>query len=244
MIKAIIIEDDFHMKHEIHNLLLKNYSNNIIILSKNHTVKQAVLAIEQHKPNLIFLDINLPDGTGFDILSRCVYRAFEVIFITAYDNHAIKAIKAGALDYLTKPFDEKDFYVAVNKAIERINEKRSLTLNYEVSYDYYKNNKKIILNTSENIFALEENDILYCKSAGNYTTFFTTNSNSIIVSKYIKKFEEILSEDIFIRCHRSFIVNKNQVQKYNKLGHFVLKNGEKVPVSKERKEYSISRVFS
>lgn len=244
MIKTIILDDEFHVRDEIRSLLEEKYRNNISIIAEVKTVEEGILAIEQLEPDLIFLDINFPDGTGFDILSNCLYKNVEVIFITAYDNHAIRAIKAGALDYITKPFENKEFYTAVDRAIKILDKQRSLGLNFDVSNDYYKNNKRIILNTAKDIFALNESDILYCESDGNYTTFFTTNLKPIVVSKYLKMFEEILSEKVFIRCHRSFIVNKEHVQKYNKRGYFILKNGLKVPVSKERKEYSLNRVFS
>jgi len=244
MIKTVILDDEFHVRDEIRSLLEEKYMHNISIVAEAKTVEEGILAIEQLEPDLVFLDINFPDGTGFDILSNCLYKEVEVIFITAYNNHAIRAIKAGALDYITKPFENREFYIAVNKAIQKLKKQRSQGVNFDVSNDYYNHNKRIVLNTAKAIFTVNESDILYCESDGNYTTFYTTNLEPITVSKYLKMFEEILSENIFIRCHRSFIVNKEHVQKYNKRGNLILKNGLNVPVSKERKEYSLNRIFS
>lgn len=243
MIKAVILDDEFHIRDEIRLLLEEKYTNNISIVAEAETIADSILIIDQLKPKLVFLDINFSDGTGFDILSKCLYKSFEVIFITAYDNHAIRAIKAGALDYITKPFQNKEFFIAVDKAIKKIGNERHLDINFDVSNDYYNNNKRLVLNTAQDIFAVNESDILYCESDGNYTTFITTNLKPITVSKYLKMFEEILTEQTFIRCHRSYIVNKEHIQKYSKRGYFVLKNGSQVPVSKERKEYSLKRIF-
>ncbi|TCI94859.1 LytR/AlgR family response regulator transcription factor [Tenacibaculum sp. M341] len=245
MIKAIVVDDEAHVRSDVISKIQKNFNDKIVVLKEVNSVATAVEAINELKPNLLFLDVDLGDGTGFNVLSNVDYKSFEVIFITGFDKHALKAIKVGALDYILKPIDEVEFIEAVDKAIAQKNKENHLEKLIEISSEYFNGakNNRIILKTTDSVYAVYEDDILYCKSDGNYTTFYVKDQEKIVVSKPIKKIEEILSEHIFIRCHQSYIVNKKYVTKYNKQGFLMLDSETKVPVSSRRKDYTLKKIF-
>lgn len=245
MIKAILIDDEDHIREDLRNKIENIFSNEIEIVAEADSVETGLLAISKFEPNLIFLDIQIKGGTGFDILTKITNKNFEVIFITGFDNQAIKAIKVGALDYILKPVDPDELKSAVVKAIENSKKENQIEKLIEVSSEYFKGveKKRVILKTSDTVYAIYEDDIVYCRSNGNYTTIYTQQLEKILVSKPIKKIEEILSEDIFIRCHQSYIVNKKHVLKYNKKGILVVHLDFKVPVSSRRKEYTLNKIF-
>lgn len=245
MIRAILVDDESYVRSNVRAKLLEHFSGDIEIIGEAESVDSAVKLIEDKKPGLLFLDIHLSDGTSFDILNKITDKNVDVIFITGFDEHAIKAIKVGALDYILKPIDVDEFKEAVVKAIENRKEESNIEKLVEISNEYFQGVKKkrIILKTLENVYAVYEDDILYCKSEGNYTTVFTLQSERIVVSKPIKKIIELLSEDIFIRCHQSYIVNKKHVIRYNKQGVLIIHFEIKVPVSTRRKDYVIKKIF-
>ncbi|WP_298904455.1 LytTR family DNA-binding domain-containing protein [uncultured Psychroserpens sp.] len=245
MIKAILVDDEAYIRQNVSSKLEAYFNNDIEVVGEAESVKEAVALIKEKKPNLLFLDVQLKDGTSFDILNKIEDKNFDIIFITGFDNHAIKAIKVGALDYILKPIDDEEFKAAVLKAIQNVKEENDIDKLVEISSEYFLGVKKkrIILKTMENVYAVYEDDILYCKSEGNYTTFYTKQSERILVSKSIKKVVELLSEDVFIRCHQSYLVNKKHVVRYNKQGVLVIINEVKVPVSSRRKDYVIEKIF-
>ncbi len=246
MINTIVIDDEAFVREEVKQKIKSFYSNQITVVAEAGNIKDAINAIENHKPDLLFLDVHLKEGTSFDILNAVTYKGFEVIFVTGYDNHAITAIKVGALDYVLKPIDDDEFKEAVDKAIENSVKENHLEKLIAVSSDYFKSaeKKRVILKTADSVYAVNEEDILFCKSDGNYTSFFIQNSKTIVVSKPINKIEEIVSKKDFVRCHQSYLVNKNHVSKFDKQGYLILSKEIKVPVSSRRKDYVIDRVFS
>lgn len=245
MIRAIIVDDESHIRDEIREKIAAFYAEDIIIISEADSKANAIHAIEELEPQLVFMDVNLGDGTGFDVIQESSYKDFGLIFITGFDNHAIKAIKIGALDYILKPVDNDEFKEAVNKAIDHDSKGHQLEKLIEVSSEFFKGAKdrRVILKTADTVYAVYENDIIYCRSDGNYTTFYTQQMEKIVVSKSIKKVEEILSEDVFIRCHQSYIVNKKHVLKYNKNGVLIVNLDFKIPVSSRRKDYTLKKIF-
>ena len=245
MVKAVLVDDEAYIRENIRAKLLRYFNEDIEIVGEAESVDVAVKLIKEEKPNLLFLDIHLQDGTSFDILNSISKKNFDIIFITGYDNHAIKAIKVGALDYILKPIDDEEFKTAVSKAIENSKEENDLEKLVEISTEYFQGvqKKRIVLKTLENVYVVYEDDILYCKSEGNYTTFYTQKSERILVSKSIKKVLELLSEDVFVRSHQSYLVNKNHVVRYNKQGFLIINSQVKVPVSSRRKDYVIEKIF-
>lgn len=245
MIKAILVDDEKYIRDDVKNKLKQLFNNQITVVGEAESVKSAISLIIEQKPDLLFLDIQLQDGTSFDILNQLDNKNFDIVFITGYDNHAIKAIKVGALDYILKPIDEEEFKDAVDKAIDNTRRELDIEKFVEISNEYFQGVKKkrIVLKTLENVYVVYEDDILYCKSDGNYTTFYTQKSEKILVSKPIKKALELLSDDIFIRCHQSYLVNKKHVLRYNKQGVLIMNSEIKVPVSSRRKDYVIEKIF-
>lgn len=247
MIRAIIIEDEPLIRQEINSLLQRFFLMEVAVVAEADTVLEGVKALETFKPSLLFLDVHLPDGTGFDIIQKSDFKDFEIIFITGYDTNAIQAIKVGALDYLLKPIDETEFRDAVKKVIEA-NGKQNDTLetSLEVTQEHFsgKESNRIILKTNENVHAVFIKEILYCQSDGNYTTVYLENEEQILLSKHIKKIEEILPRATFFRCHQSFLVNKNHVRKFNKQGFLLLTSNAEIPVSGRRREFTLKNIFN
>lgn len=245
MIKAVIIDDEASVRADIKDKVYLHFKEEISIIGEADSVASGIKSIEQLKPQLLLLDIHLGDGTSFDILQKTTFKDFDIIFITGFDTHAIKAIKVGALDYILKPLETDEFKDALQKVTTKEKRESHLEKLIEISSEYFNGvkNKRVILKTSDNVYAIYEDDIIYCRSEGNYTTFYTQQLEKIMVSKSIKKVEEILSEDTFIRCHQSYIVNKKHVLKYNKQGVLVVHLDIKVPVSSRRKDYVLKRIF-
>jgi two-component system LytT family response regulator len=245
MIKALLIDNEAHIREDVREKLETYFKDEILIVGEAEGVETGLKAIEEHNPDLLFLDIHMDDGTGFDLINKSTKKDFEVIFITGFDQHAIKAIRVGALDYIIKPVDDDEFREAAQKAIQNYEKENHLEKLIEISSEYFKGAKKkrVILKTTDTVYAIYEDDIIYCRSDGNYTTFYTQQLEKIVVSKPLKQIEEILSENVFIRCHQSYIVNKKHVLKYNKQGVLIVHLDFKVPVSSRRKDYALKKIF-
>lgn len=245
MIKAVVIDDEAFIRADVREKVETFFAKDIAIVAEAEGVVTGLDIIAKYEPELLFLDINMGDGTGFDLIQQSAFKDFDVIFITGYDNHAIKAIKVGALDYILKPVSDDEFKEAVNKAIASHATENNLEKLIEVSSEFFRGvkDKRVILKTADTVYAIYEDDIIYCRSDGNYTTFYTQQMEKIVVSKPIKRIEEILTEDVFIRCHQSYIVNKKHVLKYSKQGVLVVHMDFKVPVSSRRKDYALKKIF-
>jgi two-component system LytT family response regulator len=239
MIKAIIVDDEPELR-ELNLSLLKNHFNEIEVVGCCGTVKEGVELIDLYKPQLIFLDIRLTDGTGFNILQKIQPYNYSVIFITAYNEFAIKAIKFCAIDYLLKPIDETEFCEAVDRALSTMNNNK-LHEQIETFFNFYeKQNKvrKIVLKTTEAISIVDICDIVYCKSDSNYTTFYLKSGEKIMISRGMKEYDDLLSEYGFFRPHHSYLVNLQYISKLDKSdgGFLILKNNSEIPVSSRRKK--------
>jgi two-component system LytT family response regulator len=195
-----------------------------------------VKAIKTHNPDLVFLDIKMPDGSGFDLLRQLLPIDFKLIFITAYEEYAIKAFKFNAIDYITKPVDPDELKSAVSKVSKFINSDNLNDHLKQMLNDYIKpmraENKKVILKTAEAIHVIDTDDIVRCESNSNYTMFYINDGDKIIVSKSIKEFVEFLEERNFFRVHHSHLINLNFLKRFKKDELFcVLKDNTEVPVS-------------
>jgi two-component system LytT family response regulator len=247
MTKAIIIEDEIRNAAVLKKLLAK-YCPDIEIVAVESTVKNAVAAITQLNPALIFLDVELPDGTGFNVLEHFPDNSFSIIFVTAYEHYAIKAIKACALDYLLKPVDIDDLIAAVNKAKTEKDipdfQKRKETL---LSNNSIKNGlmQKLALPTLEGLLFVNQQDIVFCEADGNYTNFKLFNQEKVLVSKALSHFEDVLDPEQFCRTHQSYLVNINHIKKYVKGrgGYLIMTDDTKVEVSVRMKSEFLERFF-
>ena len=245
MIRCIAIDDDQEIREDIKETVDSYFNKELKLIGEASSVQSGISAIDDLKPDLVFLDVHLGDGTGFDIVSQAEYKDYDIIFITGFDSHAIKAIKVGALDYLLKPFDETELVAAINKSINNNHKEKYIEKLTSISNEFFTgtSRKRIILRTNEMVHAVYEDDILYCKADGNYTDFYTTNLGRIVVSKPIKHMEELLTENRFIRCHQSYIVNRDHVVQYNKDGVLLLNANIEIPVSIRRKEFTLNSIF-
>lgn len=242
MLNAVIIDDEIRLRQDIRNKLETQFQNDIRIVGEAESVKDGVTIIENLQPDLLFLDIELTDGYSFEILEQLTSHNFQIIFITGFNHLAIKAIKVGALDYILKPIDDDEFDEAVEKAIAAAQKEHELKDFIQVSTDFFKGAKvkRLVLKTSEAHHIVNEDDIVYCKSDGNYTHIFLENNEEIMISKTLKSIVELLSKKTFIKCHQSYLVNKFYVEKFSNEGYVFLKNNTKIPVSSRRKEHVLN----
>lgn len=242
VIHSILVDDEIHNLENLEHLV-KNHCPMISIVSKATSVDEALQQISQHKPDLIFLDIEMPHKNGFDLLDEVSEIDFEVIFVTAYDQYALKAIKSCALDYLLKPINTSELASAVNKVYSLVLEKREnqkLKLLVENLKNINEPNK-IALPTAEELYFVSVTDIVRCKGENNYTLFFLHDNRSILVSRTLKEWDELLSEHGFIRTHQSHLVNSMHVKSFVKKdgGYILMKDGSRVSVSKHKKENTL-----
>lgn len=245
MIRAIVIDDESLMREEVKTRVSNFFPLDIAIVAEAANVTEALEIIIKFEPELIFLDVHLTDGTGFDVLEKTTNKNFNVIFITGFDTNAIKAIRVGALDYILKPIEDDEFKDAVQKAIESKEKESGLDTSVAISQDHYQgvNQKRIVFKATEGVYAVQEEDILYCHSEGNYTTVHTEIHGNILVSNHLKKIEELLPSSLFVRCHQSFVVNKLHVLKYSKKGVLFLKNNVEIPVAARRRDFTLKHIF-
>ncbi|MNV45563.1 Transcriptional regulatory protein YehT [compost metagenome] len=239
MINALIIDDQEINCLLLHGLLEHFFPNNI----KPHATSNAEEALElvsKIKPDLLFLDISMPEMNGFELLHQIRQRhQTEVIFVTAYNEFALNAFEHQALGYITKPVVSEKFVQTVNRAIEWISQKKNATLLESLKQVAVpnSNDKKITLTSQKGLTFVEPANILYCESSGNYTTFFLTNREQIVVSKQIGSFEKKLEIHSIIRVHDRYLVNLQHVTTYlrGSGGSLVLNSGKEIPVSVRRK---------
>ena len=241
MIKAIIVEDKPFIRKGL-LAMLKMINANISVIEECESVKKAVESVNKHKPDLVFLDINLTDGNAFDFLEQTPNFNYKVIFITAYEEYAIKALKFGAIDYILKPIEIDELQKAINKVIELdiVEQKKQIS----VTKDAWNGaTDKLILSLQDCFQIIETKHLMYCESDKGYTTFYLEDKKRYMASKPLKEFEEQLLGSNFVRPHQSFMVNLNFVDKYDKSGTIHLKNGVKIPVSTRKKESFLSKLF-
>jgi two-component system LytT family response regulator len=246
MLTAIIIDDETSSRSSLRQKLTKHCPD-ITIIGECENGEEGVKGIEEKKPDLIFLDVEMPRMNGFTMLQHLSNINFEIVFITAYDHYALQAIKFSALDYLVKPVEITDLKLAVEKAVQ----KRKMAAGnerLELLLQNLKNDKKelqrIAIPSVDGFQFVETEDIIYLEANSNYTCFYLTNNAKITVAKTIKDFEELLPASIFIRIHHSYIINKNLVAKYlnGKGGQVVMKNGIVLDVARRKKEEFLKAV--
>jgi len=247
MIKAVIIDDEINAQSLLEKTLDRYFPNKFNIVEKCNSVDSGVLAIKNHNPELVFLDIQMPEKNGFELFKSFDIVKFEVIFTTAYNQFAIKAIKRSALDYLLKPINHLDLGDAI-KRFETKNEgsfaQKKLTLLLENLNVNDQNVSKIAFPTVEGFEFVHSNQILYCKAESNYCCIKKIDGVTKMVTKTLKYVEEILPPTSFKRIHKTYVINLNYVVRYHKANKEVeLTNGEKLPVSFRKEEEFINAIL-
>ena len=240
MIPTVVIEDEGHSRKMLLEMLHENCMQ-IKVVGEADTVKTGLAAIAEQKPQLVFLDIELKSETSFQILEQVPKINFELIFTTAFDHHALNAIKICAIDYLLKPIDLNELRSVVAKVEKRIN-RAYLNKNLEVLLSNIKSgsqyNHRIALSAPEGLLFVNVSDIIYCESDGPFTKFVFKQADKIVTSIHLKEYEDLLSGYDFFRIHKSSLVNLQEVQKYIRGdgGQLIMSNGATLNVSKQRKE--------
>lgn len=243
IIKAVIVDDEenncLHLKQQVSRL-----SDEIKIVAMAGSAAEGVELIKRHQPDLVFLDIQMPEGSGFDMLKALPENHFKVIFVTAYDQYAIKAIRYCAFDYLLKPINALELNRTLERAVKAI---QSDIHNSELQRTELLNNKRteltrIALPSAQRLLFVEVKDIVRCEAESNYTHVFLASGKQELVSRTLKEFEELLSENGFIRVHQSHLVNLSHIGSYEKAeGGFLLMNDQaQVPISRLRKDTVMS----
>lgn len=248
MIRTLLVDDE---KHNLANLkaLLSKHCPTVEALATASNAEEARTKLIQLKPDLVFLDIHMPGESGFDLLKSLGECPFEIIFVTAFNEYGIMAIKFSALDYLLKPINVAELIAAVEKAEKAIRAKkhnsRLENLLHLLEKSHADVNERIALPTLKETFLIPVKDIVRCESSNNYTTFFLIDGTQHIISKPIYEYEELLDPYGFIRCHQSHLVNKNHIRSIlnEDGGYLIMENsGVKIPISKQRK-YKIKAAF-
>ena len=238
---VLLVDDEVNARETIKSYL-KKIPGYFFVVKEAGTIEHALNILEEFIPDLALLDINLSTGTAFDLLGRIEGKlTFQIVFITAYDKYAIKAFKYNAIDYILKPINPLEFNTAIEKVATTSypflakKQLSSLTQNLgQLSTEP----QKLILRDTQAIHFISVGEIIQCKSESNYTRFSLINQPHITISKTLGEYDEILKGRGFFRSHRSYLINLNQIKKYDKRegGYIEMINGESVPLSRNRKE--------
>lgn len=238
MIRTLIIDDE-ESAVTVVKLLLQKY---IPEVTEIYTALGAIEGIEQInacKPQLIFLDVEMPLLNGFQLLEKFPEHSFEVIFITAYDHYAIKAIKYSALDYLLKPIDTDELKTAIQRFLQRQpnisqQKKRYENLSYNLNLPKASYNYKLALTTTDGTFFYYCNEIIRCEAVGNYTRFVLKNKKPLLTSHTLKEYDDLLQEQNFLRVHRAHLVNSDYITSFSREHEITMNDGSVVPVSRRK----------
>jgi len=238
--RAILVDDEISNLENLRTLLEKHCPQ-VTIIATAQNVSDAVEAIERYLPDLVFLDIQMGEKTGFDVLKLLPSRNFEVVFVTAYDQYGIQAVKFAALDYLLKPIDIDELTCAVNKAEHKITtQKQTAQLDFLLQQltKPETNMSKIALPMQSEIRYVALSEIIRCEADNTYTHFFLSTDEKILVSKSLKEYADLLRPNGFLRTHQSHLVNPKYIKSWLKEdgGVLLLFSGEKIPISKPNKE--------
>jgi two-component system LytT family response regulator len=242
MIRAIIIDDVERSRASLADDL-KRYCPEVEVIAEAESVKTGVEAIKKHQADVVFLDIELEDGNGFNILEQVGKADFKVIFTTGSDEYGIKAVKFSALDYLLKPIDPEELVAAVSKLQESKEKKQDIGSNISVLIENLKNinntSRRIALNSADRVHVVNVSDIVRCESQRNYTLFYIKGNKQILVTKTLKEFEDMLDDSGFVRVHHSHLINMSYMKEFVKSdgGYAVMTDGSQVPVAVRKKEH-------
>lgn len=244
MITAVLIDDDANLRNGMKSLLAR-YAPEIKIIGEADSVVTGVETMKLLEPQVVFMDIQLGDGTGFDILEAIAHQkgksTSHIVFITAHEQYAIKAFRFSALDFLLKPVDPEELEKVIVKIHETLSKKDNyahIDLLLENIRKKVDNFKRIALSTSDGIHLFEISDIIRCESEDNYTKFHIKNNKPILISKTLKEYEELLTEHGFERIHQSHLINLSYLKSYIKKdgGYVVMADNSNLPISQRKKE--------
>ncbi|QES87763.1 LytR/AlgR family response regulator transcription factor [Rhizosphaericola mali] len=237
-ISAIIVDDELGNIENLH-LLIRKYCPNVNVLDFTPNVDQAILKIKELQPQLIFLDIQMPNKNGFDLLKSFANPQFEVIFVTAFDQFAIQAIRFSAIDYLLKPINISELQNAIERASKNLeNKSNNSKLENLILSINQKALSKIAINSSRETIFIDPKELLFCKSDNNYTHLYLQDHTKITSSKPIFEYEELLENQGFFRCHQSYLVNLTHIKSWIKQDgdRLLINEGFEIPIARNKKE--------
>ena len=243
MITALLIDDDSNLRNGMKSLLAR-YAPEIRIIGEADSVETGVALLLQNPPQVVFLDIHLGDGSGFDLLEEVNQRGklnSQIVFITAHEQYAIKAFRFSALDFLLKPVDPEELQKVMEK-LQQVIDKNDSVAHIDLLLENIRkkvdNFKRIALSNSDGIHLFEVSDIIRCESEDNYTKFYIKNSKPILISKTLKEYEELLTEHGFERIHQSHLINLAYLKSYIKKdgGYVIMADNANLPISQRKKE--------
>ncbi len=244
MIRTIIVDDEEHCISRLSGLLDEHCKDRIHLMDAFRNIEDGMAAIKKLQPDLVFLDVQIHDKTGFDLLKQLPEINFDVIFTTAFEKYAVQAFKFSAIDYLLKPVDGDD----LTRAVEKISDKNSRSSSPEKLEVLFNNlqgqSKRICVPVINGLVFLQVSDIIRCESDINYTTFYLKNKEKLMVAKTLKEFEEMLSEYNFFRVHNSHLINLAYVKNYvkGKGGYVVMADHSEIEVSTRRKDAFLKKL--
>lgn len=239
MIRIVIIDDEDHVRDSLTKLLGK-HCQDTVIAGVAFSVDSGIAAIREHHPDLILLDIQMNDGTGFDLLKQFPSPEFRVIFVTAFDQYAVQAFRFSAVDYILKPVNPEHLVSAVDRAHQMIRGHSQLQLRTleENLKAVGRQDKKIIIKTSDQIHLLELRNMISLESDSCYTTVSVADGSRIVVSKTLKEYDEMLTGCGFYRVHKSYLINLSHIKRFDKQdgGYIILTNDLRIPVASRKRE--------
>ncbi|MBC8319878.1 MAG: response regulator transcription factor [Bacteroidetes bacterium] len=239
MIQVIVIDDEDHIRDSLAKLLARHCPQ-VAVVGTGFSVDSGIQVIREIHPDLVLLDIQMNDGTGFDLLQNFSPIEFKVIFITAYDQYALQAFRFCAVDYLLKPVNPEQLVAAIDRAGLLISDHLNVQMNalYENLKSVARQDKKIILKTANQIHLLDLKSIICCESDSCYTTVHTSGNEHIMVAKTLKEYDEMLTGCGFYRVHKSHLINLAHIKRFDKQdgGTIVLTNDLRIPVASRKRE--------
>ena len=245
MISTVLIDDEPKNRRVLKNML-EEFCPEVQLIGEADNARTGKKIIQEQKPQLVFLDIEMPYGNGFDLLNEMMPIDFEVIFVTAFDKYLLQALKYSAIDFLLKPVNIEELKTAVKNAEVRVH-KNSINQQLQVLLDNFKKHesglKKIAIPTQDGFEFVPVSDIVRCEAMGSYTRIYIRNSKKVLVSKPLKDYENLLPDDLFFRVHNSHLVNLNYIKKYNRGrgGVIELDDGSVIEVATRRKDEFLKR---
>jgi two-component system LytT family response regulator len=239
-LRSLIVDDEANAVDFI-NSIVEEYCPDLEIVGKAYNVDEGIAKVEETKPDLIFLDVEMPNGTGFDLLDHFPDKKFDVIFITAFNHYAIKAIKFSAVDYILKPINITEFIEAVSKVVrKRSDSQYSSSQSLRILMENLRSGSpsRLAIPTADGMEYLNPKEIIRIEADRSYSWLYLTGNRKILVSKHLKEFQDLLSDRYFFRSHNSFLINLKYVRKFVRKegGYIEMQDGEQIPISRNRKD--------
>lgn len=242
--KLLIADNEPNLRTTL-RVLVQAFCPEIVAIGEADGVQSGLEKIKNFQPDIVLLDVEMDDGTGFDLMKKVPHPAFQLIFVTAHNRYAIEAFQFSAIDYLLKPVDPDALQKSIQKAIRNIQSKdlgRQIEFLLHQLNEKQDHERKIVLKDIDNIYFVKVNDILYCMAEGTYTRFFLQSRPPVMVSKNLKEYENMLEPLGFIRTHHSYLVNPSKIIRFDKAdgGSLILEDNLKVPLAQRKKEWVLN----